>query len=69
MLAIILIKNIFRIYKASFPTKLTNYKLTIYNMFGLGSAMTMPLILSISTACIFEIINGFNDTSNSIVVQ
>jgi PiT family inorganic phosphate transporter len=36
-------------------------------MFGLGSGMTILVIACIFTACIFELINGFNDTSNSVV--
>lgn len=36
-------------------------------MFGLSAGMSFLLILCISIACVFELINGFNDTSNSIV--
>jgi phosphate/sulfate permease len=36
-------------------------------MFGLTTGMTVLLIFCILIACTFELINGFNDTSNSIV--
>jgi phosphate/sulfate permease len=36
-------------------------------MFGLDTGMTVLLIVCIFIACVFELINGFNDTSNSIV--
>jgi PiT family inorganic phosphate transporter len=36
-------------------------------MFGLDTGMTVLLIVCITIACVFELINGFNDTSNSIV--
>lgn len=35
-------------------------------MFGLDTGMTILLIACISIACIFEFINGFHDTANSI---
>ncbi|HEX2936407.1 MAG TPA: inorganic phosphate transporter [Bacteroidales bacterium] len=36
-------------------------------MFGLDAGMTILLIISILTACLFEFINGFHDTSNAVV--
>lgn len=36
-------------------------------MFGLDTGMTVLLITSIVTACLFEFINGFHDTSNAVV--
>ncbi len=36
-------------------------------MLGLDTGMTVILIVCITIACVFELINGFNDTSNSIV--
>lgn len=36
-------------------------------MFGLDTGMTILLIGCVTIACVFELINGFNDTSNSIV--
>lgn len=36
-------------------------------MFGLDTGMTILLITSILTACLFEFINGFHDTSNAVV--
>jgi phosphate/sulfate permease len=36
-------------------------------MFGLDTGMTILLVTSIITACVFEFINGFHDTSNAVV--